>query len=210
MGTSSGGLSGQQQKVYQYIQECLAEKGYPPTVREICDAVGISSTSTAHGHLRRLEKRGLIKRDASRTRAISIVEEKFIARNNSISVPVIGKVTAGKPILAQENIEEYLPFPTSLIRDENSFILEVKGDSMIGAGIFDGDYIIIRRQDYADDGDIVVALIGEEATVKRFYLQMKTRTVRLQPENSSMEPILLPVNVVKIIGKVSGLFRKFR
>lgn len=210
MATSSDGLNGQQLKVYQYIQDCLADRGYPPSVREICEAVGISSTSTAHGHLRRLEKKGLIKRDASRTRAICIVEEKFAARNNSISVPVIGKVTAGKPILAQENIEEYLPFPTSLIRDESSFILSVKGDSMIDAGIYDGDFIIVRRQDYADDGDIIVALIGEEATVKRFYLQMKTRTVRLQPENPSMEPIILPVNEVKIIGKVSGLFRKIR
>lgn len=201
-------LSGKQRRVYQYIKDYIEDKGYPPSVREICESVGFKSTSTAHGYLTRLEKKGFIKRDMSRPRAIDIRDESSYARDNIMSLPVVGKVTAGEPILATENIEEYLPLPASFVRDENSFILTVRGESMIEAGIQNGDYIIVRRQNYADDGDIVVALLGEESTVKRFYLE--GRQVRLQPENPTMDPIIVPANEVQVLGKVSGLFRRVR
>ena len=199
-------LSGKQKRVYLYIKSYIEENGYPPTVREICEAVQVKSTSTAHGYLTRLEKKGFIKRDTSRPRAIGLLDESAYTRANVMSIPVVGKVTAGEPILATENVEEYLPLPSSFVRDENSFILTVQGESMIDAGIQDGDFLVVRRQNYADDGDIVVALLGEEATVKRFYLE--GRRVRLQPENPTMDPIILPVNEVQVLGKVSGLLRR--
>ncbi len=201
-------LSGKQKRVYLYIKSYIEENGYPPTVREICEAVQVKSTSTAHGYLTRLEKKGFIKRDTSRPRAIGLLDESAYTRANVMSIPVVGKVTAGEPILATENVEEYLPLPSSFVRDENSFILTVQGESMIDAGIQDGDFLVVRRQNYADDGDIVVALLGEEATVKRFYLE--GRRVRLQPENPTMDPIILPVNEVQVLGKVSGLLRRVR
>ena len=201
-------LSGKQKRVYLYIKSYIEENGYPPTVREICEAVQVKSTSTAHGYLPRLEKKGFIKRDTSRPRAIGLLDESAYTRANVMSIPVVGKVTAGEPILATENVEEYLPLPSSFVRDENSFILTVQGESMIDAGIQDGDFLVVRRQNYADDGDIVVALLGEEATVKRFYLE--GRRVRLQPENPTMDPIILPVNEVQVLGKVSGLLRRVR
>lgn len=199
-------LSGKQKKVFLYLKTFIEEKGYPPSVREICDAVGAKSTSTVHGHLNRLEKRGLIRRDPSKPRAIEILDEDAEARSKSMTVPIVGKVTAGEPILAYENIEEYIPLPASLVRDENSFVLQIRGDSMIGAGIMNDDYVIVRRQNYADDGDIVVALLGDEATVKRFFYENKN--VRLQPENPAMEPII--TRDVTILGKVTGLFRRIR
>ncbi|MGI5878932.1 MAG: transcriptional repressor LexA [Christensenellales bacterium] len=199
-------LSGKQKKVFLYLKTFIEEKGYPPSVREICDAVGAKSTSTVHGHLNRLEKRGLIRRDPSKPRAIEILDEDAEARSKSMTVPIVGRVTAGEPILAYENIEEYIPLPASLVRDENSFVLQIRGDSMIGAGIMNDDYVIVRRQNYADDGDIVVALLGDEATVKRFFYENKN--VRLQPENPAMEPII--TRDVTILGKVTGLFRRIR
>ena len=201
-------LSGKQKRVYLYIKSYIEENGYPPTVREICEAVQVKSTSTAHGYLTRLEKKGFIKRDTSRPRAIGLLDESAYTRANVMSIPVVGKVTAGEPILATENVEEYLPLPSSFVRDENSFILTVQGESMVDAGVQDGDFLVVRRQNYADDGDIVVALLGEEATVKRFYLE--GRRVRLQPENPTMDPIILPVNEVQVLGKVSGLLRRVR
>jgi repressor LexA len=199
-------LGGKQKKVYQYIKSYADEHGYPPSVREICAAVGLKSTSTVHGHISRLKKKGLLKRDPSKPRAIEILDEDNEARQKAMTVPIIGKVTAGQPILAFENIEEYIPLPASFVRDEHSFVLKVSGESMINAGIYDGDFIVVRQQNYADDGDIVVALIEEEATVKRFFLEGKK--VRLQPENPTFSPII--VDDAKVLGRVTGLFRRIK
>ena len=199
-------LGGKQKKVYQFIKTYTDEHGYPPSVREICVAVGLKSTSTVHGHINRLKSKGLLKRDPSKPRAIEILDEDNEARQKAMTVPIIGKVTAGQPILAYENVEEYIPLPASFVRDEHSFVLRVSGESMINAGIFDGDFVVVRQQNYADDGEIVVALIEEEATVKRFFLEGKK--VRLQPENPTMDPII--VDDVRILGKVTGLFRRVK
>lgn len=199
-------LSGKQRRVFLFLKEFIYDNGYPPSVREVCDAVGAKSTSTVHGHLIRLEKKGLIRRDPAKPRAIEILDEDAEARSKVMSVPIVGQVSAGEPILAAENIEEYIPLPDWFVREENSFILTVKGESMIGAGIFDKDYILVRKQNYADDGDIIVALIEDEATVKRFFLENKK--IRLQPENPTMSPIIL--DEVTILGKVTGLFRRVR
>lgn len=199
-------LGGKQKKVYQYIKLHIEEHGYPPSVREICLAVGLKSTSTVHGHITRLKKKGLLKRDPSKPRAIEILDEDNEARQKTMTVPVIGKVTAGQPILAYENIEEYIPLPASFVRDEHSFVLKVCGESMINAGIYDGDFVVVRQQNYADDGDIVVALIEEEATVKRFFTEGKK--IRLQPENPAMQPII--VDEARVLGKVTGLFRRVK
>lgn len=204
-------LSRSQKKVYLYIKEFIDENNYPPSVRDICSAVSLSSTSTVHGHLRRLEEKGLIKRGARMSRAIELVDNDSKARAKAMAVPIVGSVTAGQPILAEENIDEYIPLPEFFVRDENSFILIVKGESMINAGIFDGDYILVRKQTYADDGDIIVAMIQDlenEATVKRFYDEGKY--IRLQPENDLMEPIMTPYNKINILGKVTGLFRRIK
>ena len=204
-------LSGKQRKIFLYIKDYIDEKGYPPTVRDICDAVDLKSTSTVHGHLQRLEKKGLIRRDESKPRAIEVLDSEAEAKSKVMSIPLVGCVTAGQPILALENIEEYLPLPQSFVRDENSYVLQVSGESMINAGIFDNDYIVVRKQNYADDGDIVVAMINgteSEATVKRFY--QEGRNVRLQPENDSMDPFILQASNVDILGKVTGLFRRIR
>jgi len=200
-------LSGKQRKVYLYVKNYILEKGFPPTVREIGQAVGASSTSTVHAHLNHLEREGFIRRDPDKPRALEILDKNNQVRSNVLALPVIGTVTAGTPILAEENIEEYLPLPLSFVREEDSFILRVRGDSMIEAGIFDKDYVIVRKQDYADDGDIVVALLDDSATVKRFFMDDRN-VIRLQPENSSMEPII--VSQVTILGKVTGLFRRVR
>ncbi len=199
-------LGGKQKKVYQYIKSYTEEHGYPPSVREICAAVGLKSTSTVHGHISRLKKKGLLKRDPAKPRAIEILDEDNEARQKAMTVPVIGKVTAGQPILAYENVEEYIPLPASFVRDEHSFVLRVCGESMINAGIFDGDFVVVRQQNYADDGDIIVALIEEEATVKRFFAE--GRKIRLQPENPTMLPII--VDDARVLGKVTGLFRRVK
>ncbi len=199
-------LGGKQKKVYQYIKSYTEEHGYPPSVREICAAVGLKSTSTVHGHISRLKKKGLLKRDPAKPRAIEILDEDNEARQKAMTVPVIGKVTAGQPILAYENVEEYIPLPASFVRDEHSFVLRVCGESMINAGIFDGDFVVVRQQNYADDGDIIVALIEEEATVKRFFAE--GRKIRLQPENPTMSPII--VDDARVLGKVTGLFRRVK
>ncbi len=204
-------LSGKQRKIFNYIKFFIDKSGYPPTVRDICDAVGLKSTSTVHGHLIRLEKKGLLRRDESKPRAIEVLDYDSEARSKVMSIPLVGKVTAGVPILAIENIEEHIPLPKSFVRDENSYVLQVSGDSMINAGIYNNDFIVVRKQNYADDGDIIVAMIFEnesEATVKRFYQEGKN--IRLQPENDSMDPYILPANEVEILGKVTGLFRRIR
>lgn len=193
-----------QSEILQFIKNEICDKGYPPSVREICTAVGLKSTSTVHGHLERLEKKGYIRRDPTKPRAIEILDD-FINKKEMINVPVVGRVTAGQPILAVENIDDTFPLPLDYIRSNNEvFMLRVQGESMIEAGILDGDYIIVEQKSTAINGDIVVALIGDEATVKTFYKE--SGYIRLQPQNSSMAPIL--VKDVKILGKVIGLFRR--
>lgn len=198
-------LTKRQEEILEFIKQSVLAKGYPPSVREIGTAVGLNSSATVHSHLNSLENKGMIRRDPTKPRAIEILDDSFQSVIDAIPVPVLGRVTAGAPILAIENIEEYFPLPRHVIRDHEVFILQVRGDSMIEAGILDGDYVVVRRQSSADNGDIVVALLGEEATVKTFYKE-KTH-VRLQPENSSLSPIL--TQTVSILGKVIGVYRIF-
>ena len=201
-------LSGRQQAILDFIRSEVRLKGYPPSVREIGEAVGLASSSTVHGHLDRLEKKGMIRRDPTKPRAIELlgsVDDSEYAFSFSVArVPLIGKVTAGVPITATENIEDYFPLPNHFVGDHTVFMLSVIGSSMIDAGIHDGDYVIVRQQQTADNGDIVVAMTeDDEATVKTFYKEKDH--IRLQPQNSTMQPILLPN--VSILGKVVGVFR---
>ncbi|QDR80724.1 LexA repressor [Sporomusa termitida] len=202
---AANSLSAKQNQILSYIKENLRAKGYPPSVREIGEAVGLSSSSTVHSHLTKLESLGYIKRDPTKPRAIDVLDEAQWRQKTVIPVPLIGMVTAGQPILAIENIEETYPLPAELLGSEDDvFMLSVKGDSMVNAGILDGDYILVRQQSNANNGDIIVALIDdEEATVKRFYKE--SGRIRLQPENDLMEPIY--AEQVAIVGKVVGLFR---
>ncbi|HAR86718.1 MULTISPECIES: transcriptional repressor LexA [Clostridium] len=197
--------SGKQSEIYEFIKNQVNTKGYPPSVREICEAVNLSSTSTVHGHLTRLEKKGLIRRDPTKPRAIELLQEPH-NKKEMINIPIIGKVTAGIPILAQESIEDYLTIPLDFVNSTNElFILKVQGDSMIEAGIHDKDLAIIEKTSIASNGDIVVALIENEATIKTFFKE--DGHIRLQPENSTMEPII--VDDCKILGKLSGIYRKY-
>lgn len=199
-------LTAKQQKILDCIKASLKDKGYPPSVRELCTAVGLSSTSTVHSHLNTLEKKGYIRRDPSKPRTIEVLDKEVNWLKEHVSpVPIIGEVTAGMPILAVENIEEYFPLPHFVTRQGDTFMLHVKGTSMINAGIFDGDQIIVRKQDTAANGEIVVALIEDEVTVKRFFKEKDC--IRLQPENDTMAPMYF--NDVKILGKVIGLFRMY-
>lgn len=201
-------LSSKQLEILEFIKKELNAKGYPPSVREIGEAVKLKSTSTVHGHLEKLEKKGFIRRDPTKPRAIEILDgSSFLySKKEMVELPVIGKVTAGQPILAQENIEDVFPVPVDFIGNDTSFMLIVKGDSMINAGILNGDYVIVRQQSHASNGDIVVALIDDEATVKRFFKEKNF--FRLQPENQYYEPII--VNELSILGKVTGVLRKIR
>lgn len=204
-----GKLTRRQRQIYDYIKGQIRARGYPPSVREIGEAVGLRSSSTVHGHLNRLEEKGYIRRDPTKPRAIEIVGESLyptpsLDDRRLVHVPLVGQVTAGTPILAVENIEDHLPFSRDLVGDDDVFMLRVRGDSMIEAGILDGDHVIVRRQDAASNGEIVVALLEDEATVKRFYRE--NDHVRLQPENRFMEPII--TRDVRILGKVIGLFRR--
>ncbi|GIQ71555.1 transcriptional repressor LexA [Xylanibacillus composti] len=201
-------LSSRQQAILEYIKSEVREKGYPPSVREIGEAVGLASSSTVHGHLDRLEKKGLIRRDPTKPRAIEIIGMNDHAESDFsmsiVRVPLVGKVTAGMPITATENIEDYFPLSSHIVGDHTVFMLTIVGDSMIDAGIHDGDYVVVRQQPNANNGDIVVAMTeDDEATVKRFYRERDH--IRLQPENTTMAPILLPN--VTILGKVIGLYR---
>jgi len=199
-------LGVKQQEILEYLKSEIKAKGYPPSVREICDAVNLRSTSTVHGHLDRLEKMGYIRRDPTKPRAIEIMEENFYNnRCELVHVPIIGKITAGEPILAVENIEDTFPLPLDYVNNKNVFMLKVQGTSMINAGIYDKDLILVEQQPDAENGDIVVALLDDSATVKRFFKEKDH--IRLQPENDSMSPII--VDSVSILGKVIGLFRKF-
>jgi repressor LexA len=197
-------LGKRQKQILDFIKQSCKEKGYPPSVREIGQAVGLKSSSTVHSHLVRLEEKGLIRRDPAKPRAIIPLDDEPLLQSEALSVPVIGNVAAGSPILAEQNIDNYLSIPVDFMGSGNHFILKVKGDSMIEAGILDGDYLIVREQGDASNGEIVVALLDNEATVKRFY--RRDDYVELRPENALMHPIT--VNDVQIAGKVSGLLRR--
>lgn len=198
-------LTKRQQQVLTFIKNEVRRKGYPPSVREIGAALGMKSSATVHNHLAKLEEKNYIRRDPTKPRAIEILDESFQASQvNSVGIPVIGKVTAGTPILAVENIEEYFPLPADFVKDDEVFMLQVKGDSMINKGIHDGDYVIVRKQSTANNYDIVVALIDDEATVKTYILEPDG--IRLQPANPAYEPIIR--KDVRILGKVIGIFRK--
>ncbi|MDR1536735.1 MAG: transcriptional repressor LexA [Clostridiales bacterium] len=199
-------LSRKQEQILSFLKSEIRKKGYPPTVREICDAVQLSSTSTVHTHLESLERKGYIKRSPAKNRSIEILEDNFYGFSDKVvSVPIVGQVTAGAPILAQENIEGSFPIPVDYIPNSDVFILTVKGDSMIDVGIHDKDFIIVSQQPSADNGDIVVALLEDSATVKTFF--QEEDHIRLQPANASFEPII--VEDCKILGKVVGLYRKY-
>ena len=200
----AGQLTEKQQQILDYIKSEILQKGYPPSVREICIAVHLKSTSSVHAHLSSLEEKGYIRRDPTKPRTIEVIDDAFaLTRREMTNVPIIGTITAGEPILAQENIEDYFPIPVEYLPNAVVFMLKVRGDSMINAGIFDGDQLIVERCSTAYDGEIVVALVDDSATVKRFYKE--DGYYRLQPENDEMEPIL--VDHLEILGKVIGLFR---
>ena len=201
-----GKISEKQREILEYMKKEILQKGYPPSVREICDAVHLKSTSSVHAHLNTLEEAGYIRRDPSKPRAIEILDDEFsLSRREMVQIPVIGRVAAGEPILAAEQITDYFPLPAEMAPDADCFMLHVKGESMINAGIMDGDIVFVKKQETARNGDMVVALIGEDATVKTFYRE--SDHIRLQPENDSMDPIL--VRDVTILGKVFGVIRLF-
>lgn len=200
-------LSAKQEQILNFIKETMLKKGYPPTVREICEAVNLSSTSSVHSHLESLEKYGYIKRDPAKPRTIEIIDESFqVARQEMTSIPIVGTVAAGQPILAQQNIDGYFPLPVEYVPNKETFVLKVKGDSMINIGIFSGDSIFVECCNTARNGDVVVALIDDSATVKTYYKE--DGHIRLQPENDSMDPII--VDDCQILGKVFGVFRLCR
>ena len=199
-----GKISSKQREILEYIKQEILNKGYPPAVREICEAVHLKSTSSVHSHLETLEKNGYIRRDPTKPRAIEIIDDNFnLTRREVVNVPIIGQVAAGQPLLAVENIENYFPIPTEFMPNAETFMLKVKGDSMINAGIFNGDKILVQKQSDAQNGDIVVALVDDSATVKTFYKEYGH--FRLQPENDTMDPII--VNEFSILGKVFGIMR---
>ncbi|MCR4763645.1 MAG: transcriptional repressor LexA [Lachnospiraceae bacterium] len=203
---SNGRITKKQQEILEYIKEVVLKRGYPPAVRDICDAVHLKSTSSVHSHLETLEKNGYIRRDPTKPRAIEICDESFqMVRTEIVSIPVIGQVAAGQPILAEQNIDSYIPLPTSFVPRGESFILNVRGESMINAGIFDGDKVLVHACNTANNGDQVVALIDDSATVKTFYKEKSH--IRLQPENDNMEPII--VDNCTILGKVFGVLRLY-
>lgn len=200
-----GKISKKQQEILDYLKSEIVRRGYPPTVREICDAVHLKSTSSVHSHLESLEKNGYIRRDPAKPRAIEVVDDAFnVTRREVASIPLVGQVAAGVPILAAQNIESYFPFPADYMPQKPAFMLRVKGTSMINAGINNGDLLLVEEQKTARNGDIVVAMIDDSATVKRFYREKGY--IRLQPENDSMDPIIVKDHL-QIIGKVFGVLR---
>ena len=204
MGT--GKITDKQREILEYMKEQILSKGYPPSVREICTAVHLKSTSSVHSHLETLEKNRYIRRDPTKPRAIEIVDDTFqLTRRELVNVPILGKVAAGQPLLADNNINGYFPIPPEYVHNAQTFMLTVRGESMINAGIFDGDLILVEQTSVARNGDIVVALIDDSATVKTFYKE--DHYIRLQPENDTMDPII--VQDCMIMGKVIGLYRQF-
>ncbi len=204
---SQGKISKKQEEILEYIKSQILERGFPPAVREICEAVHLKSTSSVHSHLETLEKNGYIRRDPTKPRAIEILDDTFnLTRRELVNVPILGRVAAGEPLLAQQNIDNYFPIPAEMMPNKQTFILEVKGESMINAGILSGDYVLVQEEHTASDGEMIVALIDDGATVKTFYKE--NGLIRLQPENDFMDPII--VDEVTILGKVIGVFRFLR
>lgn len=203
---ATGKISEKQREILEYIKQEILQRGYPPAVREICEAVNLKSTSSVHSHLETLEKNGFIRRDPTKPRAIEILDDDFnLTRREIVNVPVVGQVAAGEPILAEQNIQDYFPIPVEYMPNAETFMLKVKGESMIGAGIFSGDTVLVQRQSDARNGDMVVALVDDSATVKTFYKE--DGHYRLQPENDTMDPII--VDHCEVLGKVFGVFRFF-
>ena len=203
---AKGKISDKQREILEYMKEQILQKGYPPAVREICQAVNLKSTSSVHSHLETLEKNGYIRRDPTKPRAIEILDDDFnLTRREVVNVPIIGQVAAGEPILAEQNIQDYFPIPAEMMPNAESFMLKVKGESMINAGILSGDTVLVQKQNTAKNGDMVVALVDDSATVKTFYKE--DGHFRLQPENDTMDPII--VDDCQILGKVFGIFRLF-
>lgn len=204
---SFGKITPKQQQILDYIKDEILQKGYPPTVREICETVNLKSTSSVHSHLETLEKNGYIRRDPTKPRAIEICDDSFqMVRTEMVSIPIVGNVAAGQPILAEENIQDYFPVPAGFVPKGESFILNVRGDSMINVGIYDGDRVLVHSCNTANNGSIVVALIDDSATVKTFYRE--SGHIRLQPENDTMDPII--VDDCQILGTVFGIFRFYK
>ncbi len=202
-----GKISAKQQEILEYIKDEILHKGYPPAVREICQAVNLKSTSSVHSHLETLEKNGYIRRDPTKPRAIEIMDDIFnLNRREMVNVPILGNVAAGEPLFAEENIEDYFPIPAEMVPNSEVFMLHVRGESMINVGILDGDNVLVQQQSTAKDGEMVVALVEDSATVKTFYKE--DGYIRLQPENDTMEPIIVPD--CQILGKVFGIFRFLR
>lgn len=201
---AQGKISAKQQEILEYIKSQILERGFPPAVRDICEAVHLKSTSSVHSHLETLEKNGYIRRDPTKPRAIEILDDSFnFTRREMVNVPIVGRVAAGEPLLAEQNIEEYFPIPMDFMPNKQTFMLKVKGESMINAGILDGDYVLVEERKTAHNGEMIVALVDDGATVKRFYKEKGI--IRLQPENDTMEPIIVPD--CTILGKVIGVFR---
>lgn len=207
---SYGKISKKQSEILEYIKNEILNRGFPPSVREICEAVSLKSTSSVHSHLETLEKNGYIRRDPTKPRAIEIVDDNFnLVRRETVNVPIIGKVAAGQPLLAVENVEGYFPIPSEYMPNNKTFMLVVQGDSMVNAGIFNGDYVVVEQQPTAENGQKVVALVDDSATVKTFYKE--NGHIRLQPENDAMEPIIVePNQSFQILGRVIGVFRFMR
>lgn len=204
---AQGKISKKQQEILEYIKDQILQRGFPPAVREICEAVNLKSTSSVHSHLETLEKNGYIRRDPTKPRAIEILDDTFnLTRREMVNVPIIGQVAAGQPILAEENIEDYFPIPAERMPNKQTFLLKVKGESMINAGILDGDYVLVEQEATASNGNMVVALVEDSATIKTFYKE--EGVFRLQPENDFMDPII--VKEVSILGKVIGVMRFFK
>lgn len=204
---AQGKISAKQQEILDYIKSQILERGFPPAVRDICEAVHLKSTSSVHSHLETLEKNGYIRRDSTKPRAIEILDEAFnFTRREMVNVPIVGRVAAGEPLLAEQNIEEYFPIPMEFMPNKQTFLLKVCGESMINAGILNGDYVLAQEENTAHNGDMVVAMIEDGATVKTFYKE--EGVIRLQPENDFMDPIIVPY--CTILGKVIGVFRFMR
>ena len=203
---AQGKISPKQKEILEYIKSQILERGFPPAVRDICEAVNLKSTSSVHSHLETLEKNGYIRRDPTKPRAIGILDDTFnLTRREVANIPLIGHVAAGEPLLAQQNIENYFPIPVEMLPNANMFLLKVRGESMINAGIFDGDLVLVEQRNIAANGEMVVALIEDGATVKTFYKE--NGYIRLQPENDNLDPIIVPDCM--ILGRVRGVFRFF-
>ena len=203
-----GKITKKQEEILEYIKDQIMNRGFPPAVREICEAVHLKSTSSVHSHLETLERKGYIRRDPTKPRAIEILDDSFqLLRKEMVNVPIVGKIAAGSPLLAVENIESYFPIPSEYLPNAQTFLLEVQGESMINAGVLPGDHILVQQQNNAENGEMIAALIDDSATVKTFYRE--DGYIRLQPENDTMDPILVQETQLHILGKVIGVFRFF-